>query len=328
MGPCFPQGEEFPKSNVANQILQRGGSIGLAIVFQDATNERNDQREWAHESTRLAWQLIRSLKEVRLAVCKTFTGWDFKDPWQVENDEICSFFLLYNESCLWWKLCLCVESCSITFSPNYCLSLGGLRTTWRLSEWSQSLAGEVELSVLEEAVRYTCYSGTSCLRESSSRHMPADIALCFEQALASGPVAWQLKVGTGSLPSSFSKTGSWGRLFGTRCWRWYRSQGSGRCSRSPATWWHCRALGTRGMLGSGYWECGSRRRAASRQWRSLGCKGREKLGQGFVYSLCCNVEMSHSCLLYGSYYAGSFTYPFNFYTNPMKQVWLVTFFFF
>lgn len=54
MGPCFPQGEEFPKSNVANQILQRGGSIGLAIVFQDAMNERNDQREWAHESTRLA----------------------------------------------------------------------------------------------------------------------------------------------------------------------------------------------------------------------------------------------------------------------------------
>lgn len=31
-------------------------------------NEKNDQRERAHQSTRLAWQLIRGLKEERLAV--------------------------------------------------------------------------------------------------------------------------------------------------------------------------------------------------------------------------------------------------------------------
>lgn len=36
------QGEESP--NVANQILWRGRSTGLAIIFQDTVNERNDQK--------------------------------------------------------------------------------------------------------------------------------------------------------------------------------------------------------------------------------------------------------------------------------------------
>lgn len=36
------QGEESP--NVANQILWRGRSPGLAIIVQDTVNERNDQK--------------------------------------------------------------------------------------------------------------------------------------------------------------------------------------------------------------------------------------------------------------------------------------------
>lgn len=36
------QGEESPI--VANQILWRGRSTGLAIIFQDTVNERNNQK--------------------------------------------------------------------------------------------------------------------------------------------------------------------------------------------------------------------------------------------------------------------------------------------
>lgn len=52
MGPYLPQGEEFPPPNVASQILWRGGSTGVAVIGQDAANKRNDQRGWAHETTR------------------------------------------------------------------------------------------------------------------------------------------------------------------------------------------------------------------------------------------------------------------------------------
>lgn len=44
MGQRLLQDEEFPSPNVANQILQRGRSTGLAIIFQDTMNESSDRK--------------------------------------------------------------------------------------------------------------------------------------------------------------------------------------------------------------------------------------------------------------------------------------------
>ena len=248
-----------------------------------------------------------------------FTGWDFKDPWQVENYEICSFSLHCNESCLWWQLCLCVESCSICFSLNYCLSLGGPWTTWRLPGWNQILAVEVEHSVLEEAGGYTCHSGTSWLQESSPCHMPENMAQLFWADSGQQPCGQAANSGhRESSLLSISKIGSWGRLCGTRHWRWYRSRGWGRCSRSPATLWHCKALGTRGMLDSGYWEHGSRRRAASRQWRSLGCKGRKNWVRSLLSPFVVTWKWITVVYFMAAAMPEALTCPLNFYTSPVK----------
>lgn len=193
----------------------------------------------------------------------------------------------------------------------------GPPTTWRLPGWSQILAGEVERSDLEEAVGDNLPLRVSWLQESSSYHMPEDIQSCWAGS-GQWPNGLIAKGGhRGCSLFSFSKTGSWGRLCGTRHWRWYRSQGWGRCSCTPAMLWHCKALGTRGMLRSGYWERGSRRMAASRQWRSLGCKETEKLGKGFTYSF--HYKWKWLMAVLATHYAGSFTYTFHVYTRPMSR---------
>lgn len=277
-------------------------------------NERNDQRKWAHESTRLAWQLIRNLKEERLAVCKMVYWLRFQGPlasWKLWALFIFSFTVMNHASD---DNCVCVW--------NHVLSA----SLWIIAYHSGAL-NHFKIARLKSDFSWggrTCCSGGSSWWHLPHRDILApgisflprseNIAPSFWAGLGQQHRGLAAKGGhrESSLLSSFSRTVSWGRLSGTRYWRWYRSRGWGHYSHSPAMWWHCRAVGTRGMLCSGYWEHGSRRRAASRQWRSLGCKGKEKLGQGFVYFLCCSMKMNPTCLLNGSQYAASLILILNF----------------
>lgn len=66
------------------------------------------------------------------------------------------------------------------------------------------LAGEVEHSVLEEAVGYTCHAGTSYSRNLPPTTCQRTTHGLSEQALARGPTAWWLEVDAGRVAASFS----------------------------------------------------------------------------------------------------------------------------
>lgn len=102
-----------------------------------------------------------------------------------------------------------VESRFISFFLNYCLSFGASRPFEYYQDEVRFLAGEVEHSVLEEAVGYTCYSGMSWLQESSSYLMPENIAQSFSAGAGQLPNGLATKGGHWEYAVLFfSKTGS------------------------------------------------------------------------------------------------------------------------